>query len=375
MKIKKFLLVFILFILIMPQLTVAAQEEDMGAMYEQALEDSGAKEIEETLPDYAKDFIDSLGVDLGDINSFDTSDDGMLSAVMDIVADGFRTPLKSLILIISVILLYAMVNGLWFDSEITPIAGYISALSIAVGALFPLVGILGDTVSAINGISKFMLAFVPIYAGIILAGGGAKTAGSFSGLLMGAAQIVSSVINTLVVPFLSIFLSLSFAGAISEMKLEGLLNGVKKAAVWTLTLGLTLFCGVLGIQTTVTAAGDNLSMKTARFMAGSFLPVVGGSVGEAMSTVGSCVGLLKGAVGAYSMVAVLAILLPIFFSLIGWRAVLFAGECVADIFGVEMVRGMLKSIGGAVTILIGLVIWTALLFIISLSVVTIAARG
>ena len=373
LKVKKTLLIMILLILTLP--TLMAAGEDIDSIYKGTLEDSGAQEPEEALPDYARELIDSIGLDLTDINSFDGAGEGILTATLAIMSDGFKTPLKSLFLILSVILLHCVVTGVWGKSDVSPVAGYISALAIAAGALFPLVQLLSDTVNATSGISKFMFSFVPVYAGIILAGGAAKTAGSFSGLLMGASQAVSALINSFVVPFISIFLSLSFAGGISEMKLEGLLSSIKKAAVWTLTLGLTLFCGVLGIQTTITSAGDNLSLKTARFMAGSFLPVVGGAVGEAMGTVGSCIGVLRGAVGAYGVIGILAILLPIFLSLIAWRLVLIAGESSAELFGADMVRGMLKGIGSAVTILIGLVIWTALLFIISLSVVMIAAGG
>ena len=60
---------------------------------------------------------------------------------------------------------------------------------------------------------------------------------------------------------------------------------------------LTIFLGVLSVQGTATAVADGIAVKTAKFVTGNFIPVVGRMFTEAADTVISASGLLKNTVG------------------------------------------------------------------------------
>lgn len=366
----KKLMMFVLIVVLLSGFCAAAEVPD--ELYEENYKNSGAESLEDALPGYAKDFIDGLGVELSDYESFsEIGSGGMLGIIGKILSNGLDAPMKALMVCLSIILLYSTVTSLGGE-DITKIAGYVSILAAAAGALYPLVSAVGDTVTAVDGVGKFVIAFVPVYAGILLAGGGVATAAGFSTMLLAAAEILSGLITALIIPFISMYTALCFSSSATSLKLGGMVGSIKKIATWILGLGLTLFCGVLGLQTTITAAQDNLSFKTARFMAGSFLPVVGGAVGEALGTVSSCVGLLRSTVGAYGVIGILAVLLPVFAQLIVWRIVLLISESAAELFSAQPMLELFRNIGSAVSLLVGVIIWTALLFIISLTVVVIA---
>ena len=65
----------------------------------------------------------------------------------------------------------------------------------------------------------------------------------------------------------------------------------------TLASGLSVFfndfLGVLSVQGTATAVADGIAVKTAKFVTGNFIPVVGRMFTEAADTVISASGLLK----------------------------------------------------------------------------------
>ena len=83
----------------------------------------------------------------------------------------------------------------------------------------------------------------------------------------------------------------------------------------------------------VNSAADNLSMRTAKFIIGSAVPVAGGVLSEALGTLTASVSLLKSSVGIYGVVACVVIFLPLLTELFLWRvglnitsAVLFLGS-------------------------------------------------
>ena len=342
--------------------------------YDSLYSDSGADRLPDALPDAAREWVEGLGLSPGEAEGFsDGFGEGIAAAVLELASEGIGGPAKGLAVCLGAVLLFAVAEALGGEG-ISRAAGY-AAVCAAAGGLFPLVETLSTAVGAVGGTGKFMASFVPVYAGILLAGGKAATASGFQSLLLFAATTVSGVITGLVIPFVSLYTALSFSASATSLQVVRLTEGIKKTATWILGLLLTLFCGVLGIQTAVSAAGDSLSMKTVRFVAGSFLPVVGSAVGEALGTVESCISLLRTGVGAYGVVGVLAILLPVFLQLCFWRISLMLSEAAAELFGCASLSALYKNVGSAVSILIGVTVWTALLFIISLTVVVLAGRG
>ncbi len=73
-------------------------------------------------------------------------------------------------------------------------------------------------------------------------------------------------------------------------KLSKLLQNV---SVGIIGIFLTIFLGVLSVQGTATAVADGIAVKTAKFVTGNFIPVVGRMFTEAADTVISASGLLK----------------------------------------------------------------------------------
>lgn len=360
--------------LCMPAAADGEAKTGLREAYDSLYSDSGAADLPDALPDEARAWVDSLGLSPGEPERFSNGlGEGMLAALLSLASEGVGAPAKGLAVCLGAVLLFAAFGALGGEG-IGKTAGY-AAVCAAAGGLFPLVQTVLTAVCAVGGTGKFMAAFVPVYAGILLAGGKAATAAGFQTLLLFAATAASGVIGGLVIPFVSLYTALSFSASATSLPVGRLTEGIKKAATWLLGLLLTLFGGVLGIQTAVSAAGDSLSMKTVRFVAGSFLPVVGASVGEALGTVESCVSLLRTGVGAYGVVGVLAILLPVFLQLCFWRLSLLLSEAAGELFGCGALASLYRNVGSAVSILIGVTVWTALLFIISLTVVVLAGGG
>ena len=107
---------------------------------------------------------------------------------------------------------------------------------------------------------------------------------------------------------------------------------------------MLLLCGVLGLQTTLAKGSDGLAMRTVRFAAGSFLPVVGGSVSEALRTVAGSVSFLRSVAGTAAILVLLFAFLPVFLSVLLNRIVFLLGGSLAKMLGCDGEERLLSEL-------------------------------
>src|SRR5699024_7627943 len=72
-----------------------------------------------------------------------------------------------------------------------------------------------------------------------------------------------------------------------------------------LGLFLTIFLGVVSVQGTVSAVQDGVALKTAKFVTGNFIPVVGRTFTDAADTIFSASLLLKNTIGVVGLIVIL----------------------------------------------------------------------
>ncbi len=80
------------------------------------------------------------------------------------------------------------------------------------------------------------------------------------------------------------------------------------------------------------ALWDVTTNPTLRFVISSFVPVVGSALGEALSTVQGCIKVLKGGVGAFGVLAVVFMFLPILIECLLWQMTLTVCAGIGDVF-------------------------------------------
>ncbi len=358
----------IILIILILIFSVNVSAEDL---YSQQYEISGAKELHNQLTDSAKEFFNENDIEPSNPNWVNKiTAENILTKIWDFIKSGGTAPIKSGMQMLSVIILFAAANTFKGLSSYKTVLSYIFTLIIATSLLVSLFSLIDSLVGAVKGSSTFMFSFIPIYAGILTAGGQTATASGMSFLLLGAANVVSSIASFVIMPLMSSYLAVSLVSGILPQN-SGLVlgEGIKKIAMWILSLSLTLFLGLLSIQTTVNASADGLGVKALKFMLGSFVPVAGGALSESLTTLTASIKLLKSSVGIYGVVAIALINLPVILELVIWRIVVFVLSAVSELFGIKTGVPLLKSVDSVLAVLIGVVLFIAALFIISLSIV------
>jgi len=184
-----------------------------------------------------------------------------------------------------------------------------------------------DTVRAL------CVALIPLMGALYAMGGNVAAAVANHGVMSGFLALLETACSGVAVPLACVLVALGLLDAITG---KGTLRSLTALIKRTFTVGLSflmmLLTFVLGLQHTLAKGSDTLALRTVRFAAGSFLPVVGSSVSEALRTVSGSVEYLRGAVGVGGILVVFFLFLPTFLSALLTRLAFAVSSAVAGLF-------------------------------------------
>jgi stage III sporulation protein AE len=364
---KVICIVFLLFLFTIP---VHAQSVSQDELYRQQYEDSGAADLPDELPEETREWMDSLGISSPDWQSIlNLTPETIFEQIGSSALQQSAAPVRALLSVLAVILLCALMNGMklsFGDRPLSGVIGMVGTLCICTVVIQPIVTCIENVAFVIKGAAGFLLASIPILTGIMIAGGQTISAGSYNLLMLGAGNVISVIASTVLVPLLNIFLAFSVVSAVSPaMNLGGLCDLFSKTVKWVLTFCMTIFSGLLTMQTVVSSAADGAGAKTVRFMVSAFVPVVGSALSDAIGSVQSSVKLLKSGVGAFGLLATGAIFLPAALECLIWLLTLTACAAAGDIFELKEITTLLRSSMKVIQILLSIILCCFVILMIS----------
>jgi stage III sporulation protein AE len=152
--------------------------------------------------------------------------------------------------------------------------------------------------TAISGMIHFMVAIVPLLLTLLASMGNITSAAIFHPLIIFMIHTVGTAIYMIVFPLLLFSTVLHIVSSLSERyKVTQLANLMRTVAVGLLGFFVTVFLGIMSVQGAAGAVTDGVTIRTAKYVTGNFVPVVGRMFSEASDTVMSASLLVKNAVG------------------------------------------------------------------------------
>lgn len=218
--------------------------------------------------------------------------------------------------------------------------------------------------------TDFMSKLSPVLIVTLFACCKPASAAAFEPVLSAAVVIVSEVITRCLVPLITFSAVLSVAGNIGDRNgISGFVKIVKSATKWIMALVITVFTGINAIYGFATPALDAVGTRTIKFAVGSLVPIVGGFLSDTLDTVTASGAVVKNAVGASGIVMLCIICIPPIIKLgimqMMFKLISAITEPIAD----RRISGMLWEIGEAFVALFGVVVLTAVMFIINICII------
>lgn len=218
----------------------------------------------------------------------------------------------------------------------------------------------------------FLLGFVPVYEGVLLAGGEATAAAAAGGLFLSGLCLLTQLLCSWVPPLLHCYLALSTACCIStEAALSAACRGVGRLFRKGLSWAGRAFGALLGLQRIFTCQLDRTSQQLGQLLTGT-VPIIGQSLSDAASTVLSGIQLLKSGLGFAAIAFLAAEFLPLYMILMVHAVLLFGCEMLCSAAGIgrcaalfNCLREAVQGLAAATALVFGIaVLGTALLFMV-----------
>ncbi|MDG4655594.1 stage III sporulation protein AE [Ectobacillus antri] len=256
--------------------------------------------------------------------------------------------------------------------KIADVVVYMVLMIFALNSFYVVTTYAKDTIQMMI---DFILALLPILLGLIAAGGGVVSVSFFHPIIVFLMNTSGVLMNYVVLPLLFLATILSIVSTMSDQyKVTKLAKLFQNVSVGLIGIFLTVFLGVLSVQGTATAVADGIAVKTAKFVTGNFIPVVGRMFTEAADTVVTASALLKNTVG---IAGVIILLLIVIFPAIKIFAIAFIYKFAAAILqpvGSGSIIQCLDIIGKSIIYVFACLAIVSLMFFLSITIIIAAGN-
>ncbi len=233
--------------------------------------------------------------------------------------------------------------------------------SVYIGSM--ILSLFAETRDALISASGFFSSAIPIMTLVTLSGGGAKSAAVGAAGMNTVLSIVGGLFTASLSALVGFSLAMGLSSAVGGDGSRAVLRSAKNLFFWLFGIGSALLMGTLSLQSFVSGASDSAAMRTAKYMAQSSIPLVGGAVSASLSTLASGLMYAKGVIGAGAVFVLLMLLLSPLIMLLFYRLSLSCALSLSELIGVKEAAGAFNSFRGAIDITIALYALSGILYI------------
>lgn len=365
-------------------LSPVSAETEMVSLEDQLLDDLPLKDIQ----DYWSDIIAEYGGFIPDLEKV---------TVKDFIADQQSLSLKAIVLgllqflfheiilngkLLGLLLLLTIFSTIvqtmhhaFENSTISQIAYFVVYTVLIYLSLNSFMLVFSYTKEAIDAMSSFMIALIPLVLGLMATFGNVLTVAFFHPLIVFIINLSSVVVATVIMPLLFLSALLMIVSCLNEQyQVTHLAQLFKTVSMAILGGFLTIFLGVMSVQGATTAIQDGVAMKTAKFITGNFIPVIGRTFTDAADTILSASLILKNAVG---LVGVIIISLITLFPALKIIAIAFIYKVAAAILqpvSQGPVIQSLHTISHYILLILACLLAVSLMFFLAIVILIIASH-
>jgi stage III sporulation protein AE len=283
--------------------------------------------------------------------------------------------LGSLILLTIFSMFLQSMQNAFESSTISKVAYSIVYMVLVIIALNSFHIVIEYTNEAIGTMISFVLSLIPLLLALIASSGGIISAAFFHPVILFLMNISGTFMQYVILPLLFLATLLSIVSTMSDQyKVTQLAQLLRNWSIGLMGLFLTVFLGVISVQGASTAITDGVAIRTAKFVTGNFIPVIGRIFTDAADTVVSASGLLKNSVGIAGVgILLIIVAFPAFKILIIAFIYKFAAAILQPLGGGPVIK-CLDIISKSVIYVFAALGIVSLMFFLSITVIVAAGN-
>lgn len=332
------------------------------------------QQLQQELPSFSVRNLFYQLINGGDLPAFSELLQQMLQTLLADTAGHFHL-LGQLILLAIVFALLRQLEGSFGRGNIQNLSGIMVQAAAVLLILESGQQVLEYASAAVYRMTSCMMALLPVQMLLMTLLGNIRTAGLLQPSLLFMVQAAAVFFRTVLLPLVTMEFLLKLINSFSDTyRMTGLAAFLRKAILTSISFFIMLFLAVLSLQGIGGKVMDHLALRTARYIAGSAVPVVGGMLSGLMDTFLSGGLAIKNAVGVVGLLAILLLtVLPAVKILVLYFLYSFAAALLQPLGDTRMIS-LMEQAAGSFMLAFAVVALTGILFFFMILIV-LAAGG
>ena len=358
--------IFLLLTIIMFSLTVCVYSDGISDFWNEKTKKEVEKSFDLINSEYdAVEIIDKLIN--GDFNiKYDNIFDYLKEKIKNSVYSGLSFYLKLFV----VIMIASFIEILQTDTFIKNTSKILCTAMIVISISDVFYNISSYATEIIDKLVIFINSLLPVMMSLLAFSGKSITVGAISPLMSGISSVVSIFLKSFVLPLSFIGLALRLTDTITQRKvLSELGKQIFTIIKWILGLIMTAYISLISVIGASAPKVDNITIKSAKFAVGNFIPYVGGILSDSVDLMFTCSGVIKNSVGIAGLIGILSIiavpLIKIFTNGMIINLISALTSPIAD----KEISNAFSSVADSINIIIAVMAVISFMYILSVSVI------
>jgi|GEM_PF-4219513 len=334
-------------------------------------------EIWEATDAQTKEYLAELGIDEIEFDKiFNLSPTRVIEFLFELCFEkGIELSHKILIIIVTLIITAIGISFLQKNSKTEEVIYYICALSVMTVVVIPVSRIMVDASVAIKTSAVFVNTYLPVMTAIIIASKNPALAFTYNSFSIFISSLIANIADKFYVPIMSALLSFNFMSSFSfENYRDRIIKTIRRILVIVISFLSTIYTGLLTTQSILATSSDSLALKGIRFISGAFVPVVGGAVGDAISSVFSSFAIMKNTLGVFVIIVIILINLPVIIEMLIWYFALGVCSVISALLHLDKITDVIDGLNTIISIMNITLFFVTFVLVISTGIIIMMGR-
>jgi stage III sporulation protein AE len=262
------------------------------------------------------------------------------------------------------------------DHSLASIAQIVVVSALILVALHSFQVAVGLVETIVGHLVHFMESLIPLLMVLVAGSGAVASAGIFHPLMILVTNLVAVLTKRWVLPLVLMATLVELVGVwLPKFSLKTLAGLFRQVGLTLLGGLMTLFLGVMAVEGAAGAVADGVALRTGKFLANTFVPVIGKMFSDAMEAVLGSSLLLKNAVSVYGALGIAVLVTFPLVKLFAMMLLYRVGAAASEPLGVPSVAEALNLMASALGWLIAVAGAVALMFFLVVTVMVGTTNG
>lgn len=281
--------------------------------------------------------------------------------------------LQGAISIIIILVIITLLKNLEIEegSSIVQIADFVCFLSLSIIMITTFLQTVATFKTTCMTVTTLMQIISPFLMGILIATGGITSTGIIQPLLLFLSSFIGYIITNIIVPFLSISVAFNVINSLnSKVGLSRMSKLFASSSTWIIGVILTIFLGILSLETSITSSVDSLAVKATSAAVSNFVPVVGKFFSDSFETVVGATKIVSKVGGSLGIIAIICVIFVPVIKMISISIIYNILAAITEpICNDEKVQKVISNFAKIYKTMSGILIGISIIFVISIGII------